>query len=412
MKIDVVCPHFAPDVAPTGAVITRIVTELAARGHTIEVVTALPWYRDHRIEPGYEGKAVRREDTPWGRITRVHPFPTADKMNLAKRAAAFGGFTALATAVGRRGPAADVVLAMSPPLTLGLAGWAIARRKRAPLVFNIQDVYPDVAIELGALTSPAAIRAAYRLERTCYARSDAITVLSEDLKENLAGKIGDDSKLHVIPNFVDTEAITPSARENSYRTEFGLEGKKVVMYAGNVGLSQSLDMVLDTAAALAYDDDVVFVINGGGAALSGLQDRARGMSNVVFAPMQPTRRLPEVLAAGDIHLVPLKKGLARSSVPSKSYSILAAGRPLVASVDEGSEVARLVTGAGAGVAVPPEDAEALTKELRALLDDPGLAETMGRRGRSFVESWASPAAVARRYEELFLSLLSARTSRE
>src|SRR5258705_11065917 len=145
MNILVVCPHFAPDVAPTGDVITSIATELAARGHHLHVVTALPWYRHHRIEEGWTGRVVRDQTTDWGSITRVHPFPT-DKRNIPAPALAFGGFTALSGvfAVGSR-PRPDVVLAMSPPLTLGLAGWSAARSRRVPFVFNIQDVFPDVA---------------------------------------------------------------------------------------------------------------------------------------------------------------------------------------------------------------------------------------------------------------------------
>lgn len=404
MKLAVVCPHFEPDLAPTGAVITRIVHELADRGHTIEVLTSLPWYREHSIEPGYEGRWIRREDVPWGRITRMNPFPTQDKRNIVRRAAAFGGFSALAAAQGMRGEPVDAVLAMSPPLTLGLTGWAVAKRRKAPLVFNIQDVYPDVAIELGALTGKRAIAAAHRLERICYARSDAITVLSNDLKDNLTAKIGDPAKIHVIPNFVDTETIRPGDRDNAYRTEHGLTGKTVVMYAGNVGLSQSFELILAAATALSYEEDIAFVINGGGSALDEFKAKAAGLGNMVFVPMQPVERLGEVLAAGDIHLVPLKRGLARSSVPSKTYSILAAGRPVVASVDDGSEVVRILEGADAGIAVPAEDPEAFTKAIRSLLDDPARASAMGANGRRFVESWASPAAVAGRYEELFETL--------
>jgi colanic acid biosynthesis glycosyl transferase WcaI len=397
-------PHFEPDVAPTGAVLTRIVTELALRGHRLEVITSLPWYREHRIEPGFEGRLFRYEDTPWGRITRVHPFPSADKRNLVRRAASFAGFSTLAAALGARGGHCDGVLAMSPPLTLGLTGRVIASARKAPYVFNIQDVFPDVAVDLGLLKSPRLIRAAQRLERWCYDHADAVTVLSEDLRDNLAAKTRRPETLHVIPNFVDTDWIVPGPVENSYRREFGLEGKFVVMYAGNVGFSQSLDVVLQAAVALAYEPDLVFVINGAGSARPELETKARGLNNVRFIDMQPLERLPEVLAAGDIHLVPLRKGLARSSVPSKSYSILAAGRPLIASVDEGSEVARVVERAGAGTAVPPDDAEALTKALRAMLDSPDSARQMGNAGRAYVEGWVSPAAVARAYENLFEEL--------
>ena len=416
MRILVLCPHFAPDVAPTGEVMTSIVSELAALGHELHVVTSLPWYQHHALDVGWEGQLVRHEDTRWGRITRVHPFPT-DKRNIPARAVAFAGWTALATAEGtwsRMRP--DVVLAMSPPLTLGLAGWAVAKARRAPFVFNIQDVFPDVAVELGLLRGARVIAAASWLERTTYRRADAVTVLSDDLAENVANKLGAGGragrtgKVRVIPNFVDTDWIVPGPADNAYRAEHGLTGKRVVMYAGNVGLSQSLDLVLDAAAALRHETDVAFVINGGGAARPALERSARGMENVTFVDMQPKARLPEVLAAGDLHVVPLKRGLARSSVPSKLYSVLAAGRPIVASVDPGTEVARTVERAGAGVAVPPDDAEAFTKAISSLLDRPDDAAAMGRSGRAFVESWASPQSVARAYEALFDELRAGRSN--
>jgi colanic acid biosynthesis glycosyl transferase WcaI len=413
VNLVVIPPHFAPDVAPTGAVWTRIVDELAGRGHRIEVITALPWYKDHRVEPGFEGRLVRKETTAWGSITRLHPFPT-DKTDIPRRAAAFAGFSALAGIIGSLGRRVDGVLAVSPPLTLGGVGWMVARARRAPLVFNIQDVYPDVAIDLGALTNAKVIAASYKLELWSYHRADAVTVLSDDLRKNLVDKVGPGQahKIRVIPNFVDTELIRPQATENAYRSENGLAGQRVVLYAGNVGMSQSLDLVLYAARHLRSDfPDAVFVINGGGAALIGLRRAAADLDNVRFVGMQPAERLPELLAAGDIHLVPLKRGLARASVPSKTYSILAAGRPLVASVDEGSEVARIVERAGAGVAVPPDDPEAFTAAIGRLLRAPQEAAEMGRRGRAWVEDWASPPAVAQSYEELFSELAAARASR-
>jgi colanic acid biosynthesis glycosyl transferase WcaI len=416
MRLAVICPHFAPDVAPTGEVMTSIALELARRGHRLHIVTSLPWYRHHAIEAGWNGQLVRHEDTDWGRITRLHPFPT-DKRNIPARAAAFGGFTALATleaAIARERP--EAVLAMSPPLTLGLAGWSVARVRRVPFVFNIQDVFPDVAVELGLLTDRRVIAAASWLERFTYHRADAVTVLSDDLADNVraklgpvrpghAGESGDPDKVVVIPNFIDTDWMRPGSRENAYRREFGLTGQRVVMYAGNVGLSQSLDLVLDAAAALAPEDDVKFVINGGGAARAELQRRAAGLGNVRFVDMQPKARLPEVLAAADVHLVPLRRGLARSSVPSKLYSILAAGRPIVASVDAGTEVARVVDEASAGLAVAPDDNEAFTKAVRRLLENPDEAAAMGRTGRRWVERWLSPAAVAQRYDDLLTRLV-------
>jgi putative colanic acid biosynthesis glycosyltransferase WcaI len=417
VRVLVICPHYGPDTAPTGEVMTRIAGELVGRGHELHVVTSLPWYLHHRVEPGWAGRPVRREDRGAERITRVHPFPT-NKRNIPARALAFAGFSGLAGAMalgGRRRDAPDVVLAMSPPLTLGAAGWLAARRWRVPFVFNIQDVFPDVAVELGAITNLSVIRFASWLERWTYRRADAVTVLSDDLRDNLVTKIQGSvpdayDRIRVIPNFVDTARLTPRDRTGTpgggaYRREHGLGDRPVVMYAGNVGFSQSLELLVDAARTLAVSHpEAVFVINGGGSARADLERQAAGLDNVRFVDFQPRERLAEVLAAGDIHVVPLRRGLARSSVPSKVYSILASGRPVVASVDEGTEVARVVEKAGAGLAVPPDDPEAFSAALTALLDDPARARAMGAAGRTFVERWASPATVAGRYEALFEEL--------
>ncbi len=400
-----VLPHYAPDTAPTGVEATRLAEDLGARGHTIEVVTALPWYAEHDVDPAWRGRPVRRDRQVWGRLTRVWPFPTADKRNLAKRAAGFAGFCGLTAAVGAPGPRADVVLALTPPVPMAATGWLVARARRAPLVLDVKDIFPDVAVELGMITDPRLVRAAYALERWSYARSAAITVLGEDMRANLAAKVPDPGKLTIIPNPVDVAAIRPMPADNGYRAEFGLSGKTVVMYAGNVGMSQSLDLLVDAARAYADRPDVVFVVNGGGSTLETVRRSAAGLPNVVFVPFQPAGRLPEVLAAADVHLVPLRRGLARSSVPSKTYSILAAGRPVLASVDEGSTVAEIVEVSGAGLAVPPEDPAAFRAALGRLVDEPAIRARMGTAARAHVERTASATGVTDAYEQLFADVV-------
>lgn len=402
-----ICPHFAPDVAPTGEVMTSIVSGLADRGHRQHVVTALPWYHQHRIADGWTGRLVRTESTSWGRISRLHPFPT-DKTNIPARALAFAGFTGLATLVGmRRQPRPDAIIVMSPPLILGLAGWLLKLRWRVPLIFNIQDVFPDVAVEVGAITNTKVIAVASWLERFLYRRSDAVTVLSEDLRVNVAAKLSGarPGRVEVIPNFVDTERVQPGDRMTGYRREFGLGDRVVVMYAGNLGFSQSVELMLAAAIALNDDPDVVFVINGSGSNRAALMAQADGLNNVVWVPMQPRERVAEVLASADIHTVLLKRGLAKSSVPSKLYSILAAGRPVVASVDRGTEVERTIDLAEAGMVVGPEDPQAFVAAVSTLVRDARLRRDMGAHGRVWVEKWLSPEGVAIAYEELIERLV-------
>ena len=403
LRLAVLCPHFAPDTAPTGEVMTRIVTELAALGHEVHVVTALPWYRAHRIEEGWSGRLVRRETTPWGSITRVHPFPGSDKRNLVRRALGFAGFSLLTGLSSLRGGRVDAVIAMSPPLTLGLTGWVTHLVRRGPLVFNIQDVFPDAAVQTGAITNRWVIGAARWLERLSYHRAAAVTVLSDDLRANVAAKVRPARRpdVHVIPNFVDVEAVRPADRSTSYRRELGIGQEQVVMYAGNVGFSQSLELVLAAARELP---EVTFVINGDGSARASLEAQAAGLANVRFVGYQPKERLAEVLASADLHVVPLRAGLGSVSVPSKTYSILAAGRPVLAAVDAGTEVPRMVLAAGAGRVVPPDDPDAFVAAVRQMVADPVGSAAQGAAGRAWVEQHVSPRAVAESYVALVRSL--------
>ncbi len=407
MKIVVLCPHFTPDSAPTGTVMTRIVEELALLGHELHVVTALPWYTRHQVEKGWTGRLVRTELSPWGSITRVHPFPGDDKSNLLRRALGFGAFSVLAGVAGLRAGGwfrrADAVLAMSPPLTLGLTGWFVGLLRRAPLVFNIQDVFPDAAVRTGAITNARVIRLARWVERVSYHRAAAVTVLSDGLRDNVAGKVRADhrDRLHVIPNFVDTNQIQPTGRMTAYRADLGIGDGPVVLYAGNVGFSQSLDLVVGAARRCP---DITFVINGEGAARRELEQSADGLRNLHFVDYQPVDRLSEVLASGDVHVVPLRAGLGDVSVPSKTYSSLAAARPVVAAIDADSEIPRLLAASGGGVAVAPDDLDGFVAAIRALVDQPERLQALGRAGREWAVAEASPAAVAVAYAQLIADL--------
>ena len=418
----VLCPHFAPDIAPTGKVMTQLVEQWAALGHEIHVVTSLPWYREHRVEAAWRGPLVRRERTAWGSVTRIHPLAGTSKSNIVARALAFVAFSKVAGIcalfAGRsRGKRIDAVIAMSPPLTLGLVGAAAASLRCARFIFNVQDVFPDAVVKTGAVRNKAVIAAAAWLERFVYRRADSVVVLSDDLRRNVQAKLPASYAdcVHVIENFVDTNGIAPRDRMTDYRRELGIGDEVVVMYAGNVGFSQSLGILVDYAEyrarhqaqhAVRDTPNVVVVINGAGAALDDLRAQAKSLTNVRFGAYQPEERLAEVLATGDIHVVPLRAGLASVSVPSKTYSILAAGRCIVAAVDRGSEIDRLVTASGAGICVAPDDPAALRDALDSLVADAARRSECGRSGREFVQRRATARDVAEAYVRLVPDSLS------
>lgn len=403
MRLVVVGPHVEPDTAPTGNMLTGIVHELARHGHEIHVIAALPWYRHHRIEAGWGGRLWRTETTPWGSITRVHPFPSGDKTRLWRRALGFAAFTLLVTGralvVGGWRRRIDAVIAMSPPITLGLTAAVVGLIRRARSVFNVQDIFPDAAIETGAIRSRPVIAVASAIERLTYRAADVVTVLSDDMADNVRRKVGRRTSVRVIPNFVDTVSIHPLDRMTDYRLELGIGDEMVVMYAGNVGYSQSLELMVEAARRLP---GLSFVINGDGVARPSLTEQSVGLTNLHVVGYQPVERLAEVLATGDVQVVPLRAGLARVSVPSKVYAALAAGRAVVAAIDPGTEIPRLLAESGGGVSVAPDDVDAFVEAL-AGLSLVRCAE-MGRSGREWAERNVSVERVGRQYAELLGAL--------
>ncbi len=408
MRLLLLCPHFEPDLhAATGEVMSKFVHALHDRGHQIDVVTSLPWYQHHDVWPEWRGRPWRTETTDFGSIIRVWPFPT-DKSNIPARALAFGGFTGLATAAALTTGRPDIVMGMSPPIFLGDAATLVAKRWGVPVVFNVQDIFPDVAIDLGALSNDRIIGLAKRHERSLYGRVDAISVLSEDQAKNVRAKMNPSQRhrVKIIHNFADTDRVRVVVGDTEYRRVQGLDDKLVVMYSGNVGLSQSFDLIEYAAKAFLDRPEVHFVINGEGAARPEVDRWAKHCPNVTVTDFAPREKVSDILGSADLHLILLKTGLARSSTPSKLYGILASGRPALAAIDVGSEVAVTLERAEAGRSVPPEDPEAFLKVLEEMLAKPMELARLGANGRSYVDECLTPGAQAEAFENLFERLLT------
>lgn len=407
MRLLVITPHFAPDTAPTGVVVTELVDEWCRAGHKVHVITSLPWYTENRVVDDWTGRLVRRDLYGSATVTRLHPFPV-DKARIGRRSVAFGAFSALAALVASTCPGPfDAVVALSPPITLAFTARLAASRHGCPLILNVQDVFPDVAVAVGVLTSPRLIRLTARLERAAYRFADAVTVLSAEVEGNIRAKVAPFSSppvIETIPNFADTDNLHPMDRSTDYRRELGLGDRIVVMYAGNLGHSQSLDLVVEAARRHQDREDLVYLVNGGGLRADELAASAGDLENLLVVGYQPAERLAEVLATGDIHVVLLRAGLGSASVPSKIYSSMAVGRPVIASVDLGSEVGRAVSDAGAGLVVPPDDPDAFTAAVEQLVQNAELRAQMGDAGRDWAENSQSAKGVAVAYLELMRRL--------
>jgi len=407
MRILVITPHFEPDTAPTGIIVTSLVEQWVKQGHQIEVVTSLPWYEKHEVETHWKGRLFRREEKESVIVTRLHPFPQ-DKNKLFRRLLSFLAFSFLAAIASllKKGPF-DAVIALSPPLTLGNVGKVAAVRHRCKLILNLQDIFPDIAVALGKIKSRSSIKLLEKYEKFTYSGSDAITVLSRDLEENVNKKIDRikiPPQVEVIPNFLISSSIKPQDRLTSYRKEHQLGKKLVVMYAGNLGNSQSFELITDAARKHDERDDIVYVINGGGVMSDRLKQQANELKNLVVVDYQPIERLSEVLATADLHLVPLRAGLGDMSVPSKIYSVFASGRPVIASVDPGTEIERMVTESEGGIAVPPDDFDSFIVALEGLIENFESLEEMGNKARIWLENHYSSKTIADSYLDLIRRL--------
>ena len=405
MRILFLTMYYKPDSAATGIVMASLAEQLAEQGHDVRVVTGMPHYSTNSVWKEYRRKWWVRERQGKILVQRVWSYVPPDKDKLLPRFFSYLSFTLTSALAGLLMPRPDVIVtpSPSPPLTNGVSAYLIGRMRGVPFVSNIQDIYPDVAIRMGVMKNPAAIAGYKKLERFVYAHSRAITVISEGFRCNLAAKGVPDDKMTVIPNFIDADFISPSPRRNAFSAEQGWDDKFVVLFAGNVGMSQGLDTVLESATRLQDIPDLLFAIVGNGASKPALvtQAEALGLKNVQFLPYQVHDRVPELYASMDIGLVPLRRGFTNDSVPSKLFTIMGVARPMIAGVDSHSETAQVIADSGCGLRVEPEDADALAGAVRALYDDRERCAEMGRRGRLHVEAHYTRVSVARQYEAIF-----------
>jgi colanic acid biosynthesis glycosyl transferase WcaI len=277
-----------------------------------------------------------------------------------------------------------------------------------PVVLNLQDILPDAAINTGLLRNKALIGIFKALEKFAYHQAHKIAAIAEGFEENLRSKGVDPDKITLIRNWVDVNFVKPMPKENAFRREHGLEGKFVVMYAGNIALTQGLETVVQSARYLGHLPDVQIVVVGEGRALDALQ-RLRErfeLTNVKLLPFQPRETLPTMLAAADVGLVVQKQNVICFNMPSKIPTILASGRPILASVPSGGTAAKAVRQSGGGEIVPPEDPQALALAIQKLYENPELCARLGRQARHFAMQHYSFENALDSYESLFAELAS------
>ncbi|MGH9716749.1 MAG: glycosyltransferase family 4 protein [Candidatus Acidiferrales bacterium] len=392
MKFVFLTQYFFPEVGATQARLDAVCRELSRAGHEVEVVTAMPHHPAGRISPSYRGRFYLRESRNGVTIHRVWLY-AANGSGL-KRILSYLSFMITSLAGLMRVQRPDYLFVDSPPLTLAVSAWAASRWWRRPLIFNVADLWPDSARDLGVMSDGVVLRIAGALERWIYREAEHVTAVTEGIRTALLEvKQVPPSKVLFLPNGVDTRLIRPIAPDEALRRQLGLSRKRIVLYAGNHGYAGALDQVLDAANVLAHHERIHFLLVGDGPQKSALQLRARqlGLTNVTFLDPVPLEELPRIIALAECAVVTLRRAnVMRGARPAKSLVMMAAAKPLVLAAE--GEAAELITRAEAGFVVPPEAPLALARAIRSLLSDPGAASRMGSNGRSFIQNhleWSS-----------------------
>ncbi len=383
MRILILHMRYAPDPTGTGPLVTDLARGLVERGDEVTVVTTAPHYGRSDVPARYRWRMVVREDDHGVDLRRTAAFPWWSS-NPIGRAIDYGLYALMSLLVGLGVRKPQAILAVAPPITVAPVGWLISRIKKAPVVFNAQDVWPDGLVQMGRLGSGPLLGLLRRMERWVYSVADRVVVVSEGMKRNLEVKGVPTDKVLVQRNWVDTHEIQP-VDGAGFRARHQLEGRFVVLFAGNLGFAAGLDTVLHAAERLRDDSQVCILLVGEGSAKEGLmaQAKAMGLENVRFLTTQPRGQLNSMLSAADLGLVTLRSGMGDLSVPSKTYTYMAAALPVLAAVDENSEIRLVVEEHHCGRWVAPEAPAELVEAIEELKRSPDQLNAMGERGRAY-----------------------------
>ncbi len=404
MRILVLSINYWPEATGIAPVVTSRCEYLASRGHDVTVCTTFPYYPQWRVDEDYQGGFWRRQTRKGVEILRSWAW-VPSRLSALKRILFEGSFLIgnLARTISAQKP--DLLYVVSPPLGLALTAKLLKRVWKIPYVYDVMDLQPDTAVELGMLRSGTLLRVLYRLEKSAYENASFVSTLTEGMRQRIISKSIPESKVTLFALRADEELfrVQRDAGDKPFRRRFGLEGKFVVVHSGNMGVKQGLDVILDAAELSRNHPEIVYLLVGDGAMRSALETRAaaKTLNNVRFLPVLAHDQFLQMLAAADISLITQQRSVADIVFPSKTVTLMSAGCPVVASVNANSEVARVVRESGAGIVVTPEEPQPLFDAITHLQNDTHRLAAMSAAGRHYSrEHWDERIALAKMESEL------------
>lgn len=387
MRILLTGINYFPEMTGIGVYTHEFASYLADAGHNVEVVTTYPYYPSWKRDIRYPKKLYSRERIHGISVRRCYTYvpsdPTPFRRMLHEVIFSFLAGLKLLTL-----PRADLLICVSPTFTTMVAAALVSMVRRAPLHIHVQDLQPDAAIQLGMVRNTTLMRVLYWLERFAYRRAKLVSAIGEDMLQRIQAKGVPESKLHLFRNWVHLSWDSTTERENTFRKLHKLEGKFLVLYAGNMGVKQGLEVLVECAArAQKEKSDMLFLLVGDGSRRRVLeaQVKAHALSNVLFSGVLPRAKFVDLLSTADVSVLLQRKEVKEIVVPSKLLNILAAGSPIVVSVDSENETAKIVKNLPVDVVVPPGDVDALYKKITYFKSDPRVREELRSEERKLAD---------------------------
>lgn len=397
--------NYFPELTGIGKYSGEMAEWLVARGHQVRVVTVPPYYPAWKISKGYSGVRYQREKRQGVEIWRC-PVWVPEKPSGVKRLLHLASYalSSLPVMLMQVRWKPDVVMVIEPPLMLSPNALVVAGLSGAKSWMHVQDLEVDAAFQLGLLPDrPWLMRMVEGVESRIMRRFDRVTSISSQMVQRLIAKHVEWTRTGLFPNWVDTDQIFPLDRPSLFRKELDLaEYQTVVLYSGNMGEKQGLEVLIEAADQLREEPTIRFVLCGDGAAKNRLQTEAerRNLPNLIFLPLQPVEKLNDLLNLADIHALVQKEQASDLVMPSKLTGMLASGRPVIATAMTKTAVAEAVLLADAGRLVPPDNSNELVKAIRELAADKNKCLRFGQNARRYAETQLGKESILCAMEKL------------
>lgn len=399
MRIVTLGINYWPEETGIGPLTTWRCEYLASRGHDVTVCTTFPYYPQWRVDERYRHGLWHREERRGVAILRSCAWVPA-RVSPLKRILFEASFLASNLARTLSAGKPDLLWVVSPPLGLALTARFLSWFWRVPFVYDVMDLQPDAAAELGMLRSGVFLRVLYGLERFAYRHATLISTLTEGMRQRIIGKSISPRKVSLFPVRAESELflVERGVGGEGFRHAHGLEGKFIVAHSGNMGTKQGLEVVLRAAEMSRCRSDIVYLLVGDGAVRPELEFRAatKHLANVKFLPILPRAQFLQMLAAVDLSLITQQHSVTDAVFPSKTVTLMTAGCPIIASVNSKTEVARIITRAGAGLVIAPEHPESLVGAITSLERDSARLRGMSEASRRYArENWDEDRTLSR-----------------